>query len=55
MIKCACGKPECKGRVFMDSTSLWLENDKGVEVMIYLDPNAKVALIRELQESLLPK
>jgi hypothetical protein len=52
MIKCACGTAECKGNVRIDDNCLWVENDNGKEVMIYLDANAKVALIRELHLSL---
>lgn len=52
MIKCACGDPQCIGNINIDGPAFWVTNKDDKEVMIYLDDNAKVDLIRELQASL---
>jgi hypothetical protein len=52
MIKCACGAAECKGNVRIADNCLWVESSGGVEVMIYLDANAKVAGLVSLQKEI---
>jgi hypothetical protein len=55
MITCSCGDDTCKSHIRVDGDSFWVEDTSGREILIYLDANRKVALIRELHASLTPQ
>lgn len=53
MIKCACGDEKCKNFAYINNQNqLWIRA-KEQELMIYLDANSLVQLIKEAKFALL--
>lgn len=59
MIKCKCGDPKCTTTISIDKSSDSVilvasrkEGDRTNEILLYLDPNSCVELVREISRSL---
>ncbi|MGB9781407.1 MAG: hypothetical protein ACPLXA_00385 [Moorellaceae bacterium] len=55
LLKCACGKADCRLGIVVDATipGLWLRDPHGNASLMYLDANTTVELIRRLKALLL--
>lgn len=54
MITCSCRDSSCKSNIRISGDECWVTNSCDKETLIYLNANRKVALIRELLDSLVP-
>jgi hypothetical protein len=53
LIRCTCGDKKCKRTVSVSGNELWTQDHDERESLMYLDPNAKVKLIKALQKSII--
>lgn len=56
-VRCACSRADCINAIRVDSDGLWFNHEKSQsqEMLIYLDANGAVELIKRLRKFLIEK